>query len=82
MQLLQVCRKVMDPLCVQKLPDDIRWLQIADGGDILRHCAVIVMLAVEVVSIAALDLCTAAGVSLHRVKPYLISLIGDPKLQP
>lgn len=65
MQLLKVRGQVVDALRIQKLPDDIRRLQVADGGHILSHGSAIVMLAVQVVGIPPLNLCTATRVSLQ-----------------
>ena len=66
MKLLKVGSEVVDALGVQELPDHIRRLQLSNGGHILSHGAVVVMLAVQVVSVAPLDLSTAARVCLHR----------------
>ena len=64
MKLLQIRRQIVDALCIQELSDDVGWLQIADGSHILSHSSIVVMLTVQMVSVAALDLSTAARISL------------------
>ncbi len=64
-QLLKVGGEVVDALSIQKFPDDVRGLQVADGRHILSHGSIVVMLAVQVVGVPPLNLCTAATISLR-----------------
>jgi hypothetical protein len=55
-QRLQVGGQVVDALRVQELADDVAGLQRTDRGRVLRNRAVIVVLGVQVVAVAPLDL--------------------------
>lgn len=56
MQRFQVGSQIVDALCIQELANDKRRLQEADGGNVLVHGRIMVVLAVQVIRIAPLDL--------------------------
>ena len=56
----------MDALGVQKLPDDIGGLQVADRGNILPHGRIVVMLCIEVVPVPPLNLGYCARLRLRH----------------
>ena len=66
----------MDALGIQELPDDVGGLQEANGGQVLSHGPIVVMLAVQVVTIPALYLCTAAWLGLHACQTPSHTLQG------
>lgn len=54
-QFFEVVDQIMDALSVQEPANDLRWLRVVDGSQILLHCRVVVSLLIQEVAVLSED---------------------------